>query len=314
MKAEDISLRPQYLNQYKGQVTAVKQLDVMIKAAKQRNEGLGHILVTGPGGLGKTTLADCIANEMGTAVKKVTAMNLTSLDDLRNILIGMGRGEILFIDEIHALTIPMIETLYTVMEDFYYDHVATFRGATTTVRIEIPTFTLIGATTNPEKLTPSLRTRFARTIVLDYMSAEDLAVVVYVSGNRLGLTMTTAGAVAIGLRSRGIPRVANQLLKAVRDHAEVYHNGVVDGGVVSEAMELLQIDERGLEEADRKLLRTIARNGNKPMGIAALASALRESKEVIEGIREPFLVEQGLIERTSKGRIVTEAGLEIING
>jgi Holliday junction DNA helicase RuvB len=187
MKADDISLRPQYLRQYKGQSVAVSSLRIMIDAAKKRGECLDHVLITGPGGLGKTTLGNCIANEMNVPVKFVTAPNLTSEIDFQQILSSMNEHEVLFIDEIHALSSTMVEMLYTVMEDFYFDGVVKFRNMAQTIRVQLKPFTLIGATTNPEKLTPSLRTRFGLTLALDYMNTMALVDLITESAGRLGL-------------------------------------------------------------------------------------------------------------------------------
>lgn len=312
MKADEISLRPMFLSQYKGQNLAVSALNIMIAAAKKRQEPLDHILIMGPGGLGKTTLANCIANEMNTRVKVVTAPNLDNIDDFRALLLSMEKGEILFIDEIHALSLPMVETLYTVMEDFYFDGLVKFKGGTSTVRVNIDTFTVIGATTNPEKLTPSLRTRFAQTLTLHYMTQDAMADLIEQSAIRLGLSINKAAAMDLAGRSRGVPRVANNLLRRVRDVAEVSFDGQVTTETVRIAMESMGIDKMGLDDSDRRFLSTIVRFGNKPMGIQALTSALRESRQVLEEIREPFLIEQGLVERTSKGRTVTELGMQVL--
>ena len=308
MKAEDISLRPQYLSQYKGQAVAVSSLQIMIAAAKKRGECLDHVLITGPGGLGKTTLANCIAHEMNVPVKFVTAPNLTSESDFQQILASMNGHEILFIDEIHALNPTMVEMLYTVMEDFYFDAVVKFRNLTQTARVNLKPFTVIGATTNPEKLTGSLRTRFGMSITLDYMTPMALTDLITDSAERLGLSITKPAAEDLARCSRGTPRVANNLLKRVRDLAEVKYGSVVDSNCVREALYTMRIDPKGLDAADRKYLQTILNFGNAPMGIAMLSQALREARQVIEEIREPFLIEQGLVMRTPKGRIVTEAG------
>jgi Holliday junction DNA helicase RuvB len=307
--ANEVTMRPKFLSQYQGQDSVVASLQIMISAARKRNAPLDHVLITGPGGLGKTTLANCIANEMGTVVKFVTAPNIDSVESFRIILCSMEKGEILFIDEVHALSTQMVETLYTVMEDFYFDGVVKIGNRTFTQRANLDPFTVIAATTNPEKLTPSLRTRFAQQVNLDYYSIEDLTDVVLGMARSMDVAMTEDGAKMLAQCGRGTPRVVINLMRRVRDLSEIRNNIVADESLVADALASLQIDSLGLTAQDRKYLQTVVRFGNAPMGINMLASALREAKQVIEEMIEPYLIERGLILRTAKGRIVTEAGV-----
>jgi holliday junction DNA helicase RuvB len=303
------SLRPRRLGEFVGQERVKEQLGIALEAAKGRGEALDHVLLAGPPGLGKTSLAFIIREEMGGDLRTVAGPALERKRDVAAILTGLGEGDVLFIDEIHRLPRAVEEILYPAMEDFRIDIVVGEGAGARTLTLDLPPFTLVGATTRTGLLTTPLRDRFGMTYRLDYYDPDELARIVRRSARILGIEIEPEAAREISLRSRGTPRVANRLLRRVRDVAEVRHDGDVTLAVAREALALLEVDSEGLERLDRELLRAIVEKfGGGPVGLSTLAVSLGEEPDTIEDVYEPYLLQLGLIQRTPRGRIVTELG------
>lgn len=301
------SLRPQTLEEYIGQERAKQNLKVYIKAAKNRGEALDHVLFYGPPGLGKTTLACIIANEMGSNIKITSGPAIAKTGDMASILSNLREGDVLFIDEIHRLNKQVEEFLYTAMEDYAMDVLIGKENSAKSVRIELPHYTLVGATTRAGLLSAPLRDRFGVVHHLEYYTSEELKTIVIQSAKKLQMKMEEEGAYELARRSRGTPRIANRLLKRVRDFAEVKYDGIVTKSVAAAVLDLLDIDAMGLDYNDRKMLQSVIyKFAGGPVGLDTLAASIGEDAGTIEDVIEPFLVMNGFIMRTPKGRVATE--------
>jgi Holliday junction DNA helicase RuvB len=303
------SLRPRRLADFVGQERVKEQLSIALEAAKGREEALDHVLLAGPPGLGKTTLAYVIREELGAGIRTVAGPALERKGDIAAILTSLEPRDVLFVDEIHRLNRAVEEILYGALEDFRLDIVVGQGPAARTLTLDLPPFTLVGATTRTGLLTTPLRDRFGITYRLDLYTGEELARIVRRSARILGVEAADAAAEEIARRARGTPRVANRILRRVRDVAEVRHDGIVTLGVAREALELLEVDAEGLERTDRELLSAIAHKfGGGPVGLSTLAVALGEEPETVEDVYEPYLLQLGLLQRTPRGRVLTELG------
>ncbi|OGL41044.1 MAG: Holliday junction DNA helicase RuvB, partial [Candidatus Schekmanbacteria bacterium GWA2_38_9] len=302
----DLNLRPASLNEYIGQENVKENLKVFIQAAKARNEHLDHCLFWGPPGLGKTTLAYIIAKEMGVNIKTTSGPVLEKQGDLVAILSNLQEYDVLFIDEIHRLNRAVEETLYPAMEDFQVDIIIGQGPSARSMKLKLPNFTLIGATTRTGLLTAPLRGRFGIKHRLEYYNHNELNTIIKRSAGILKIEISDDGACEIAKRSRGTPRVANRFLKRVRDFAEVKGDGRIDIDAAKNALEMLEIDEKGLDSLDRKLLITIIEKFNGgPVGVGTISAVVSEEKDTIEDVYEPFLIKEGFLERTPRGRMVT---------
>lgn len=309
--AIDRSLRPKYLDDYLGQTKVKDSLALIIQAALQRGETADHMLFSGPPGLGKTTLAAVVANEMGASMRATSGPAITRAADLAGILTRIEEGEVLFIDEIHRMNRMVEEVLYTAMEDFAVDIMVGEGPAARTVRLDLPKFTLIGATTRTGLLTGPLRDRFGVAFRLQYYTPEELADIVRRSAAILDVDIDEEGALEIARRSRGTPRLANRLLKRVRDWAQVRGSGTIDEDSAAQALEFFEVDSLGLDAVDNRILELLCvQFGGKPVGLTTLASALSEDPDSLEDVYEPYLMQQGLLMRTPKGRQATERAYE----
>jgi len=305
----EVSLRPPSLVEFVGQTRIKEQLAISLQAARARGEALDHVLLVGPPGLGKTSLAYIIRQELGVGIRCVAGPALERKGDMAAILTGLEQRDVLFVDEIHRLNRAVEEILYPALEDFRLDIVVGQGPAARTLTLDLPKFTLVGATTRTGLLTTPLRDRFGMTFRLGYYDADELGAIVRRSAQILDVEVASDAAAEIARRSRGTPRIANRILRRVRDVAEVRHNGTVTPDIASEALELLEIDERGLEPMDRELLRAIVeRFDGGPVGLSTLAVALGEEPDTIEDVYEPYLLQLGLIQRTPRGRVITKLG------
>src|SRR5881409_3620742 len=303
------SLRPRRLDEFVGQERVKAQLSIAREAAKRRGEALDHVLLVGPPGLGKTSLAYILREELGVGIRCVAGPALERKGDMAAILTGLERHDVLFVDEIHRLNRAIEEILYPALEDFRLDIVVGQGAAARTLTLDLPPFTMIGATTRTGLLTTPLRDRFGMTFRLDYYEPAELGKIVRRSARILNVEIADRAADEIARRSRGTPRIANRILKRVRDVAQVKHDGVITTDVASEALELLEVDGHGLERMDRDLLGTIlGKFGGGPVGLSTLAVALGEEQDTIEDVYEPYLLQQGFVQRTPRGRIVTKSG------
>ena len=301
------SLRPQFLNEYIGQDKIRKNLKIYIDAAKLRKESLDHVLFYGPPGLGKTTLCNIIANEMGTNLKVTSGPAIEKPGDMAAILNNLNEGDVLFVDEIHRLNRQVEEVLYPAMEDFAIDIVIGKEAGARSIRLDLPKFTLVGATTRASLLTAPLRDRFGVVQKLEFYNTDELKEIVKRSSIVLGVEIDDSGAVEIARRSRGTPRLANRLLKRVRDFAQVKYNGVIDKKVADYALDILDVDKLGLDNNDRMILLTIIEKfGGGPVGLNTLSASLGEDAGTLEDVYEPYLLMNGLINRTPGGRVATE--------
>ena len=307
----DFSLRPKRLDDYLGQTKVKESLGIMIAAAQGRGEPADHILFSGPPGLGKTTLATVVANELGASIRTTSGPAIARTGDLAAILTNLEEGDVLFIDEIHRLNRMVEEVLYPALEDFELDIVVGKGPAARSIRLDLPRFTLIGATTRTGLLTGPLRDRFGVAFRLQYYTPEELSLIVCRSASILNVAIDEEGALEIARRSRGTPRLANRLLKRVRDWAQVRGDGAITEDVAAEALTFFEVDHLGLDAVDNRLLEVLCvQFGGRPVGLTTLASALAEDPDTVEDVYEPFLMQQGLMMRTPKGRQATAGAWE----
>ena len=310
-EAYEEKLRPQYLKEYIGQSDVKDNLKVFIEAAKMRDESLDHVLLYGPPGLGKTTLAFIIANELGVNIKTASGPSIEKSGDLAAILSSLEPGDVLFIDERHRMPRFIEEILYPAMEDFTLDIIIGGDGSSRSIKIDLPPFTLVGATTRAGDLSSPLRDRFGIISHLDYYSIEDLTTIVKRTAKVFDIEIDEMAAIELAKRSRGTPRIANRLLKRVRDFALVNGSGMIDMDITKSSLDKLKVDNDGLDETDHKLLEAIIYKFNGgPVGIDALSSSIGEEKATIEDVYEPYLLQNGYLKRTNRGRIVTEKAYE----
>ena len=310
----DSGLRPKTLNEYIGQSSAKEKIDIFIKAANQRNETLDHVLLYGPPGLGKTTLASIISNELGVNIRITSGPAIEKQGDLAAILTNLNENDVLFIDEIHRLNRSVEEILYPALEDFALDIIIGKGPSARSIRLDLPKFTMIGATTRAGMLTNPLRDRFGVICRLDYYKEEDLYQIVTRSAKILKIHIDEKGAWEIAKRSRGTPRIANRLLKRVRDYAQVKAEGIIDMDTADKALKMLEVDERGLDEIDKKMMLSIIHKfAGGPVGLDTLAASIGEDSGTIEDVYEPYLLQIGFINRTPRGRTATELAYRHFN-
>jgi len=310
----DISLRPKDMSEFVGQEKVKENLSIYIEAARQRGEALDHVLLYGPPGLGKTTLAHIIANELQVEIKTTSGPVMDKAGDLAGILTNLQEKDVLFIDEIHRLNNIVEEYLYSAMEDYKLDIMIDRGPSARSIQIQLPQFTLIGATTRAGLLTSPMRARFGVVARLDYYRADDLKTIVHRSARLLKIQIDDAGANEIACRSRGTPRIANRLLRRTRDFAQVKAEGTIDKKVADQSLKMLEVDEKGLDEMDKRILQTIIEKYNGgPVGLNTIAVAVAEESETIEELYEPFLIQEGFLKRTPRGRVATQIAYEHFN-
>ena len=309
----DNTIRPESIDEYIGQEDVKENIRVFVEAAKMRNEPLDHVLLYGPPGLGKTTLAFIIAHELGTNIKTASGPSIEKSGDLAAILSSLEPGDVLFIDEIHRMPRYIEEILYPAMEDFSLDIIVGSEGNSRNIKIDLPPFTLVGATTRAGDLSAPLRDRFGITSKLQFYTVSELTDIIKRTARALGVEIDNSAAIELAKRSRGTPRIANRLFKRVRDFALVKGNGKVDLAITEEALERLKVDKMGLDNTDHELLLAIIEKFNGgPVGVEALSSSIGEEVTTIEDVYEPYLLQTGLLKRTSRGRIATDKAYEIL--
>jgi Holliday junction DNA helicase RuvB len=305
----EFSLRPRRLDDFVGQESVKEQLAIALAAAKARGEALDHVLLVGPPGLGKTTLAQIVREELGVGIRTVAGPALERKGDMAAILTGLETRDVLFVDEIHRVNRAIEEILYPALEDFRLDIIVGQGPAARTLTLDLPPFTLVGATTRTGLLTTPLRDRFGMTFRLGYYDSDQLGAIVRRSAGILGVAVSEEAAAEIARRSRGTPRIANRILRRVRDVAEVRHEGAITTSIAQEALDLLEVDEQGLERTDRELLGAIAHKfDGGPVGLSTLAVTLGEETDTIEDVYEPYLLQLGFLQRTPRGRVITKLG------
>jgi Holliday junction DNA helicase RuvB len=304
---QDRAIRPKTLQDYVGQPAVKEQMEIFIEAARNRREALDHVLIFGPPGLGKTTLANIISNELNANIKSTSGPVLEKAGDLASLLTNLEEGDVLFIDEIHRLNASVEEVLYPAMEDYQLDIMIGEGPAARSIKLDLPPFTLIGATTRAGLLTSPLRDRFGIVQRLEFYNNADLSSIVMRSAGLLNLEIESSGADEIACRSRGTPRIANRLLRRVRDYAEVKGSGILNRNMADQALNMLKVDEYGFDQMDRRLLLAIIENfSGGPVGVDSMAAAISEERGTIEDVLEPYLIQQGFLSRTPRGRVATE--------